>query len=354
MARGLRRRWPVRAAVAGGLLVAFVVPTQSGADTVPAQRSTTGSGSATATSISEHERRALLDLYAAESALERARSAQQRLVQRAAGLERSAADASAQRAIVRRSLAGTQRRIAALLRALYVQGQPDAISIVLGASSLDEVLDGIDALRRATRSNERLSAEARNRARELDRIEAHLARARVALSAAQRDSASSVSALESARASRAATVASLRRQNALSVQRIATLQAQAQAAEQKSQALAASTTPAPQALPSTAAGTTAATPTATPVSGTRTLVVDAVAYHLPGRTASGLPTGVGVIAVDPSVIPLGTKVFVPGYGAAVAADTGTAVRGNIIDLWMPSTPQAQAWGRRTVTITIYG
>jgi 3D (Asp-Asp-Asp) domain-containing protein len=82
--------------------------------------------------------------------------------------------------------------------------------------------------------------------------------------------------------------------------------------------------------------------------------VDAVAYHLPGKTASGLPVGLGVIAVDPSVIPLGTKVFVPGYGPAVAADTGTAIKGTIIDLWMPSTPQAQAWGRRTVTITIYG
>src|SRR6478736_3538230 len=71
--------------------------------------------------------------------------------------------------------------------------------------------------------------------------------------------------------------------------------------------------------------------------GTRTLVVDAVAYHLPGRTASGLPVGVGVIAVDPRVIPLGTRVFVPGYGPAVAADVGSAVKGNIIDLWMPST-----------------
>ncbi len=64
--------------------------------------------------------------------------------------------------------------------------------------------------------------------------------------------------------------------------------------------------------------------------------------------------GVGVIAVDPAVIPLGTRVFVPGYGAAVAADVGSAIRGNIIDLWVPSTAAAQAWGRRTVTITVYG
>jgi 3D (Asp-Asp-Asp) domain-containing protein len=91
-----------------------------------------------------------------------------------------------------------------------------------------------------------------------------------------------------------------------------------------------------------------------PPSGTRTLVVDAVAYHLPGVTASGIPVGPGVIAVDPAVIPLGTRVFVPGYGPAVAADVGSAVRGALIDLWMPSTADALAWGRRTVTITIYG
>ena len=61
-----------------------------------------------------------------------------------------------------------------------------------------------------------------------------------------------------------------------------------------------------------------------------------------------------MIAVDPSVIPLGTRVLVPGYGPAVAADVGSAVKGNIIDLWMPSRKQALAWGRRSVTITIYG
>ena len=99
---------------------------------------------------------------------------------------------------------------------------------------------------------------------------------------------------------------------------------------------------------------TPTTPAPATPGGTRTLVVDAVAYHLSGSTASGLPVGVGVIAVDPAVIPLGTRVFVPGYGPAVAADVGSSIRGNIIDLWMPSTAKAQAWGRRSVTITVYG
>lgn len=83
------------------------------------------------------------------------------------------------------------------------------------------------------------------------------------------------------------------------------------------------------------------------------LRVDAVAYHLPGITASGLPVGKGIVAVDPKVIPLGTRLFVPGYGKGIAADTGTAIKGRIIDLWMPSTPEARRWGRRTVVITVY-
>lgn len=83
------------------------------------------------------------------------------------------------------------------------------------------------------------------------------------------------------------------------------------------------------------------------------LRVDAVAYHLPGQTASGLPVGKGIVAVDPELIPLGTRLFVPGYGKAVAADVGTAIKGRIIDLWMPSDAQARKWGRRTVVITIH-
>lgn len=83
------------------------------------------------------------------------------------------------------------------------------------------------------------------------------------------------------------------------------------------------------------------------------LKVDAVAYHLPGKTASGLPVGRGVVAVDPKLIPLGTRLFVPGYGRAVAADVGTAIKGRIIDLWMPTTAAARSWGRKTVVITIY-
>ncbi len=83
------------------------------------------------------------------------------------------------------------------------------------------------------------------------------------------------------------------------------------------------------------------------------LKVDAVAYHLPGKTALGIPVRKGVVAVDPKLIPLGTKLHVPGYGSAIAADVGYAIKGRIIDLWFPSTAKARSWGRRTVTITVY-
>ena len=83
------------------------------------------------------------------------------------------------------------------------------------------------------------------------------------------------------------------------------------------------------------------------------LKVDAVAYSLPGRTALGVPVRKGVVAVDPTLIPLGTKLHVPGYGPGLAADVGHAIKGRIIDLWFPTLAKARQWGRRTVTITIY-
>lgn len=70
------------------------------------------------------------------------------------------------------------------------------------------------------------------------------------------------------------------------------------------------------------------------------------------RTATGAKATYGVIAVDPSVIPLGTRVYIPGYGNAIAADTGGAIKGNKIDLCFGTRAEALAWGRRTVTITI--
>lgn len=59
-----------------------------------------------------------------------------------------------------------------------------------------------------------------------------------------------------------------------------------------------------------------------------------------------------VVAVDPSVIPLGSMVEVSGYGIAIAGDTGGAIKGNIVDVHFPTVEQCIQWGRRTVTVTV--
>ena len=259
---------------------------------------------------------------------------------------------------MRRSLAASQRRVAALLRDLYIQGEPDPIAVILGATSLDEAVAGIEGLSRATALNERLGVEAEQRTRRLARLRADLAAQRVRLDAARNEARQGAARLATAVAGQRATIATIRRRQALTAQRLASLQSRAREAEQRSagitQAAARSTAAPPQETTDAAAEAPTTVAPTVPAGGARPFVADAVAYHLPGKTASGLPVGVGVIAVDPTVIPLGTRVFIPGYGPAVAADVGTAIKGNIIDLWMPSTAQARAWGRRTVTITIYG
>jgi 3D (Asp-Asp-Asp) domain-containing protein len=53
------------------------------------------------------------------------------------------------------------------------------------------------------------------------------------------------------------------------------------------------------------------------------------------------------------VIPLGTRLTIPGYGEAIAADTGPAIRGVRVDLWFPTQRQALAWGWRTLTVTLH-
>ena len=72
-----------------------------------------------------------------------------------------------------------------------------------------------------------------------------------------------------------------------------------------------------------------------------------------GTTAAGFAAGHGIVAVDPAVIPLGTRLFIPGYGKAIAGDTGGAIRGNRIDLGFNSRSQANEFGRRPVVVYVY-
>lgn len=93
-------------------------------------------------------------------------------------------------------------------------------------------------------------------------------------------------------------------------------------------------------------------------SRSRVMVVESTAYtphdgSQTGRTATGRLAKYGIIAVDPRIIPLHSLVFVEGYGFAVAADTGGAIKGNRIDVCFPSLTTANQWGRRKVVIHVF-
>lgn len=81
--------------------------------------------------------------------------------------------------------------------------------------------------------------------------------------------------------------------------------------------------------------------------------MEATAYSWTGnKTASGVWPEVGVVAVDPEVIPLGTQMYVEGYGPAIAADTGGDIKGNRIDLYMATEDECWEFGRQMVRVKI--
>lgn len=82
--------------------------------------------------------------------------------------------------------------------------------------------------------------------------------------------------------------------------------------------------------------------------------VKAVAYNFSGnpKGAYGLPCAYGTCAVDKNVIPLGSLLYIEGYGYAVANDVGTGIKGNIVDLYMEDSRQCGVWGARTVNVYV--
>ena len=87
---------------------------------------------------------------------------------------------------------------------------------------------------------------------------------------------------------------------------------------------------------------------------TYSITMEATAYtHTGNPTASGVyPTAYHTVSVDPNVIPLGTRMYIEGYGYAVAEDTGSAIKGNILDLFFDTYEECVEWGYRTVNVTI--
>ena len=360
-----------RAAVVLSTLASLALPATVVADPIGKLR-------ASSASLVASERAAVLQLYAIDTRLDRARGDLAQVESRLARAQRTQDDARRLLRAARRSLTVARRHLGQQLRALYEADQVDALAVILGSSSLDDVITNLDSLSRAARSSGVVIGQVEQAEKKTARLLNSLARRTAALSQLRTAAAARETELEAARSERSGYVGRLRDRLRLNTARIATLEKQARAAEAaatvatvKAQAVsilspivprsgsrtkpkptrAGSAPPAP-ALPPPPPP--AAPAPLLPASGSRSrLTVIATAYSLPGHTASGLPVGPGVVAVDPTVIPLGTRLSVPGYGQGIAADTGTAIKGLRIDLWFPTLRQAQQWGARTVTITVY-
>ena len=331
-----------RVAVLLGLTAILALPTAGGA--------ASPSGGAAElrqrdTSLAAREREATQELYSLEARLAAARSHLRALTAR-----REAAEARLTRLRIELDVAWQSAYIAeehlgARIRQLYQQGQLDPVAILLGAETLNEAIGGLDGLRSIASGDRDLLRTVRQARASLTqtktRVVARVAELRQAESAAESTAAS----LAAARAERTAYLAELERQRGFNARRLERVRTTARAAGERTETLEVSRDEA--AAPVSA-------PVAAYTGGEQTLTVTSTGYAIRGRTASGLPTGWGIVAVDPSVIPLGTRMTIPGYGEGVAADTGGAVRGATIDLWFPTVAQALVWGRRTVTITLHG
>jgi cystine transport system substrate-binding protein len=305
--------------------------------------------------LQAERRGVVLELYSLESELARGQARMGALEERSATVRSRQEAARDHLAVVRADLAAAERRLGERLRLLYVEGETDPLEVLLGAESLGDAISTIDSLGRFAQQDRTIIGDVKRGRAELRTALDRLAQESAEVDALLAQAEQAQAALLAKQADRAAYLERLRREERLNEQQLADALAVANAAEQKSQELTSGggggggdggggggggSAPAPPAAPA-------------PIGAGRTITVEATGYALQGTTATGVPVGWGVVAVDPSVIPLGTRMTIPGYGEGVAADTGSAVRGRIIDLWFPTTAQALAWGRRTVTITIH-
>ena len=294
--------------------------------------------------VAARSRTALLSLYALDSRLLGARSELAGLQSRADGLRLERNRVQQEIDVVAGNLKASQRLLGDRLRALYEEGEPDAIAVLLGAASLDDAVTRLDELERSANQGAQAANDARDGRTKLQGLALELAARIREVQALEARAAGTATVLQSARAHRVSYLKALARQQRLTARQIAALDSRARQVVAKAEVVQSQTAPAPVPIAATAPSVT---------DGTRSLTVSSTGYSLQGRTATGLPVGFGIIAVDPNVIPLGTRMSIPGYGEGVAADTGGAVQGLSIDLWFPTLAEALAWGRRTVTITLH-
>jgi 3D (Asp-Asp-Asp) domain-containing protein len=348
--RSIQPRVAGPAALVGALLV-LASPAPGGADPSRFRQSAEALRRQNA-ALAAQSRSALVELYSLDSRLASARAREEALLTQVSAVHRERASVRHQLSIVRRVLVISQRNLGRRLVTIYEEGEPDALAIVLGAESLDAALTDLDHLRTVAGQDRTMLKQARSARVSLRELTRSLAKREARVRSLEQQAASAADDLDAARAERVRYLADLSSQRQLNDRQISSIESRAQAAEARSQQIAAQQAIAPATAASAPVPAAPAT-TSSPVSGL-SLTVVATAYALRGGTATGLPVGPGIVAVDPTVIPFGTHMTIPGYGEGVAADTGSAIKGARIDVWVPTEAQAQQWGVQTITISLHG
>lgn len=320
------------AAVCVAVLAALQLPAASGADSQSRLRERAQTLRAQNGSLSAQAQSAWLSSVSLGTRLGQTQAALVSLRARTRTIAGQRVEATHSLQLARRTLSVSQQRLAKRLRVLYEQGDTDPMAVLMGAKSIDEAISGLENLHRIAGQDRRVIDQAQSARARLIRATRRLAAQEAQARQAEEATAASVAALEAARRERAVMLASLTKARTLNSATISSLESRAGEL--------------------TAAQGRTTRPTA-PAAGARSITVTATGYSLTGTTATGVAVAYGIVAVDPSVIPLGTRMTVPGYGEGVAADTGGAVTGARIDLWFPTRAEALAWGSRTVTITLH-
>jgi peptidoglycan DL-endopeptidase CwlO len=320
--RGLRAALVAASVVA---LAALLLPVAFGAGSPSRLREQARELRNTNSSLDHQARATWLSSVTLSTRLAQTQSALMRLRARREAISAQRAEAEQSLRLAQHTLKMSQSRLADRLRLLYEQGPADPMSVLVGAASVDDAINRIESLHRMAGVDREVIDAAKSARAHLTVVAQRLAADEARARETEAATAATLVALDSAQREQAARLASLRAERSANSSQISTL-------ESKARELAS--------IPIAAQ------------SG-RKLTVVATGYSLTGNTSTGVPVGYGVVAVDPSVIALGTKMTIPGYGAGVAADTGGAVAGARIDLWFPTEAEALAWGTRTVTVTLH-
>lgn len=216
------------------------------------------------------------------------------------------------------------------LRKIYINGRTSKLELLLTCDNISDFLAGAEMIERVTQDDSQLLAETKREEEKLETLVSTLRQKKEQIEEKKSEMKDRKMALEKSKANRESLLAGAGGQRQ-------TLEQKATAVKSKFAELGPSQPPLRE--------------------GAKVMFMMATGYSpqepgLSDATASGLKAQRGVVAVDPRVIPLGTRLYIEGYGSAIAADTGSAIKGNRIDLCFDTLEEVKNYGKRKVRVEI--